>query len=170
MPTGFVKKLADKHGMSIGEAEKKWEEAKEAVDKSKYTDDNAYYAVVTTVFKKMMHERLIPGAILNFEDYVTELFGFSRSETDANRHMSAGAKPASSSTSNDADSRKRDIHNAAWKHVVAGNHKKAFDAAYEVAKSHAKQDRYGDEAAHEIATRKAKYAVKTSIEAHTKKR
>ena len=34
MPTGFVKKLADKKGMSVAEAEKKWEEAKSNVDKS----------------------------------------------------------------------------------------------------------------------------------------
>lgn len=158
--------------MSVSDAEKKWEEAKNSVDKSKYSDDNAYYAVVTTVFKKMMHENLVPGTILNFDEFITELFGFSRSEADANRQMgSASHKPASTpSSSSDAEARKRDIHNAAWKHVVAGNHKKAFDAAYEVAKSHAKQDRYGDEAAHEIATRKAKHAVKTSIEMHTKKR
>ncbi len=113
-----------------------------------------------------------PETILNFDEFITELFGFSRSEADANRQMgSSSHKPASTpSSSSDAEARKRDIHNAAWKHVVAGNHKKAFDAAYEVAKSHAKQDRYGDEAAHEIATRKAKHAVKTSIELHTKKR
>ena len=59
MPTGFVKKLADKKGMSVAEAEKKWEEAKSNVDKSKYPDDNAYYAVITKVFKSMMGETMV---------------------------------------------------------------------------------------------------------------
>lgn len=42
--------------MSVADAEKKWERAKAAVDKSKYPDDNAYWKIVTSVFKKMMHE------------------------------------------------------------------------------------------------------------------
>jgi hypothetical protein len=157
--------------MSTAEAEKKWEEAKKAVDKSKYSDDNSYYAVVTTVFKKMMGESLVPGAILNFDEFITELYGFSRSEADANRHItSAAPKKTPLTTGDKSETRKKDIQNAAWKHVVAGNHKKAFDAAYEVAKSHAKEDRYGEAAAHEIATRKAKYAVKTAFETHGKRR
>lgn len=154
--------------MSIDAAEKKWEEAKKAVDKSKYPDDDAYYAVVTTVFKKMMHENIVPGSILNFNEFISELFGFSRSEADANRHMTS-APPKKTATDDKSETRKRDLQNAAWKHVVAGNHKKAFDAAYSVAKAHAKEDRYGDDAAHEIATRKAKHAVKTAVEAHTKR-
>ena len=154
--------------MSIDAAEKKWEEAKKAVDKSKYPDDDAYYAVVTTVFKKMMHENIVPGSILNFNEFISELFGFSRSEADANRHMTS-APPKKTATDDKSETRKRDLQNAAWKHVIAGNHKKAFDAAYSVAKAHAKEDRYGDNAAHEIATRKAKHAVKTAVEAHTKR-
>ena len=154
--------------MSIDAAEKKWEEAKKAVDKSKYPDDDAYYAVVTTVFKKMMHENIVPGSILNFNEFISELFGFSRSEADANRHMTS-APPKKTATDDKSETRKRDLQNAAWKHVIAGNHKKAFDAAYSVAKAHAKEDRYGDDAAHEIATRKAKHAVKTAVEAHTKR-
>lgn len=155
--------------MSIDAAEKKWEEAKKAVDKSKYPDDNAYYAVVTTVFKKMMHENIVSGTILNFDEFINELFGFSRSEADANRHMTS-APPKKTPTDDKSETRKKDIQNAAWKHVVAGNHKKAFDAAYSVAKAHAKEDRYGEDAAHEIATRKAKHAVKTAVELNTKKR
>ena len=113
-----------------------------------------------------MHEELPVGTILNFDKFIAEIFGFSRSETDANRKItSSGSKMDDKS-----ESRKKDIQNAAWKHVVSGNHKKAFDAAYTVAKAHAKEDRYGDDAAHEIATRKAKTAVKTAVELHTKKR
>lgn len=153
--------------MSVSDAEAKWEKAKKAVDKSKYPEDDAYYAVVTKIFKNMMHEELPVGTILNFDKFISEIFGFSRSETDANRQMtSSGSKK----TDDKSESRKQDIQNAAWKHVVSGNHKKAFDAAYSVAKAHAKEDRYGDDTAHEIATRKAKHAVKTAVELHTKKR
>lgn len=115
-----------------------------------------------------MHENIVPGSILNFNEFISELFGFSRSEADANRHMTS-APPKKTATDDKSGTRKRDLQNAAWKHVVAGNHKKAFDAAYSVAKAHAKEDRYGDDAAHEIATRKAKHAVKTAVEAHTKR-
>ena len=58
--------------------------------------------------------------------------------------------------------RKAAVHAAAAKHVQAGNHKQAFDSAYQLAHAHAKEDRYSDESAHEIATRKAKTAVKTA--------
>lgn len=157
--------------MSTDAAEKKWEEAKKAVDKSKYPDDDSYYAVVTSVFKKMMHEETVPGTVLNFDEFLNELFGFSRSEADANRHMtSTSTVPKKTPSDDKSETRKKELQNATWKHVVAGNHKKAFDAAYGVARAHAKEDRYGDEAAHEIATRKAKHAVRTSVELHTKKR
>lgn len=39
MPTAFVKKIADKNGVSVSDAEAKWEEAKKSVDKSKYSDN-----------------------------------------------------------------------------------------------------------------------------------
>ena len=42
--------------MSVSDAEAKWEKAKKAVDKSKYPENDAYYAVVTKIFKNMMHE------------------------------------------------------------------------------------------------------------------
>lgn len=116
--------------------------------------------------QKIMNDASTEGTILNFDKFISEIFGFSRSEADANRHMtSSGSK-----TDDKSESRKQDIQNAAWKHVVAGNHKKDFDAAYTIAKVHAKEDRYGEDAAHEIATRKAKHAVKTAVELHTKKR
>lgn len=56
--------------MVTGEAEKKWEKAKSAVDKSKYPDDDAYWKLVTTVFKKMMHEELSPGTFMSFDEFV----------------------------------------------------------------------------------------------------
>lgn len=155
--------------MAIDAAEKKWEEAKAAVSKEKYPDNDTYWKIVTSVFKKMMHEDMIPGTILNFDDFIFEFAGFSRSEADTNRHMTSST-PKKTPTNDKNVSRKKVMQNAVWGHVVAGNHKKAFDAAYNVAKAHAKEDRYGDDAAHEIATRKAKHAVKTSIELHTKKR
>lgn len=111
----------------------------------------------------MMGEETIPGTVLNFDDFIAEMGGYSRSEFDANRHFGA------SNTAN-PDQRRQQVQNAAWKHVVAGDHKKAHAAAYEVAKSHALADRHSEEAAHEIATRRAKTAVKTAIELHTKKR
>ena len=115
--------------------------------------------------QKIMNEDSA-GTILNFDKFIAEIFGFSRSEADDNRQInSSGSK-----TDDKSESRKRDVRNAAWKHVVSGNHKKAFDAAYTVAKAHAKEERYGDDTAHEIATRKAKHAVRTAVELHTKKR
>lgn len=147
--------------MPVSDAEKKWEEAKKAVDKSKYPEDDAYYAVVTKIFKNMMHENIVPETILSFDKFIDEIFVFSNSKTNDNLPMSSEPK---------IETRQQDIQNAAWKHVVAGNHKKAFDAAYTIAKVHAKEDRYGEDAAHEIATRKAKHAVKTIVEEHKKRR
>jgi len=50
MPTGLVKKLAKKHGMSTKQAEEKWDDAKEATKKSGW-------GATTKVFKNMMHEK-----------------------------------------------------------------------------------------------------------------
>src|SRR5574343_650007 len=105
--------------MPVSDAEKKWEEAKKAVDKSKYPEDDAYYAVVTKVFKNMMHENIVPETILSFDKFIDEIFVFSNSKTNDNLPMSSEPK---------IETRQQDIQNAAWKHVVAGNHKKAFDA------------------------------------------
>ena len=54
-------------------------------------------------------------------------------------------------------------------HVRRGDHKAAFDAAYKAAHAHAKADLHDNSAAHEIATRKAKFAVKTATDAMKKK-
>ncbi len=53
MPQAYVKKLAEKHGLSLSEAEAKWSKAKKAAEKNGHTDD---YGYVTSIFKKMMHE------------------------------------------------------------------------------------------------------------------
>ncbi|WP_243358261.1 hypothetical protein [Fundidesulfovibrio terrae] len=54
MPTGYVKKLAEEHGMPLEEAEEKWKEAmKRAREEGKAED---YFAYVTTIFKSMMGE------------------------------------------------------------------------------------------------------------------
>ncbi|WP_043642919.1 hypothetical protein [Solidesulfovibrio carbinoliphilus] len=54
MPTEYVRKLAEEHDMSIEEAEKKWDEAKEKAKEEGTSKD--YYAYVTSIFKSMMHE------------------------------------------------------------------------------------------------------------------
>lgn len=53
MPTGYVKKLARKHGVSTGSAESQWKKAKKAALKSGHGENFAY---VTSIFKNMMHE------------------------------------------------------------------------------------------------------------------
>lgn len=54
MPTGYVKKLAEEHGMTIEEAEEKWNEAKKRA--SEEGTSHEYYAYVTAIFKSMMGE------------------------------------------------------------------------------------------------------------------
>jgi hypothetical protein len=60
MPSAYVIKIAKEKGISIQAAEAKWDAAK-AVVKSKYpnikpTESNYnFYALVVTVFKRMMH-------------------------------------------------------------------------------------------------------------------
>jgi hypothetical protein len=59
MPTGLVKKLAAKKGVSIPAAEKEWEEGKRAARKaglSQSGDKERYWAYTTTVFKRRMGE------------------------------------------------------------------------------------------------------------------
>lgn len=55
MPTGYVKKLARKHGVSSSTAEKHWGMAKAAAQKEGHGED---YGYVTSIFKNMMHEEL----------------------------------------------------------------------------------------------------------------
>ena len=54
MPTGYVKKLAEEHGMSLEEAEEKWKEAMKRAKDHGHVDD--YFAYVTAIFKSMMGE------------------------------------------------------------------------------------------------------------------
>ena len=51
MPQAYVAKLAKEHGMSTEEAEAIWLNAKKAAG------SDASYAVITSIFKKMMQER-----------------------------------------------------------------------------------------------------------------
>ena len=53
MPTASVKKLAKKHGMSVGKAEGHWEAAKKRAAKQGHAEDFDY---VTAIFKTMMGE------------------------------------------------------------------------------------------------------------------
>jgi len=55
MPAAVVKKFAHDKGMSIEEAETKWQHAKEAADKSDIKKGSiSYWQYTTSVFKKMM--------------------------------------------------------------------------------------------------------------------
>ena len=176
MPTAYVQKIANEKGMSIADAEAKWSDAKKAVDKSKYNDDDTYWKVVMTVFKKMVGENYTPGTILNFENYIFEILGFSRSEKDANRHLASVDHNTShihsvqynnpgAHVDKKTEQRKMEVHGAAMKHVRQGDHKAAFAAAYKIAHGHAKEDFHSNAPAHEIATRRAKHAVKTAQDA-----
>ena len=53
MPTAYVKKLANKHGVSTSTAEKHWKMAKAAAKKEGHGEN---YGYVTSIFKNMMHE------------------------------------------------------------------------------------------------------------------
>ena len=54
MPSGYVKKLADKKGVSIDKAEERWDNANKAAEQQGQGDN---YAYVTQVFKSMMGEK-----------------------------------------------------------------------------------------------------------------
>ena len=58
MPQAYVKKLANKHNISVATAEKKWEQAKKSAKKQGHAED---YDYITGIFKKMMHESLERG-------------------------------------------------------------------------------------------------------------
>lgn len=51
MPLPYVEKLAKEHHMTVKEAEAVWAKAKKAAG------PDASFAVITTIFKKMMGER-----------------------------------------------------------------------------------------------------------------
>lgn len=54
MPTGYVKKLSKKHGVSTSTGEKHWAMAKAAAKKQGHGED---YGYITSIFKNMMHEQ-----------------------------------------------------------------------------------------------------------------
>jgi hypothetical protein len=48
MPTGFVKKMAKKHGLSVEKSESLWNRAKEQA--------GGNWAIITSIYKKMLGE------------------------------------------------------------------------------------------------------------------
>jgi hypothetical protein len=80
MPTGLVKKLAHKKGMSIPAAEGEWEEGKRAARKaglSQSGDRERYWAYATTVFKRRMGEsetNVRPITETKFDDLLNKLW------------------------------------------------------------------------------------------------
>ena len=56
MPTAYVKKMADKHGISVGAAEEKWERAKEAAEKKFKHGSKRFWPYVVGIFKRMFGE------------------------------------------------------------------------------------------------------------------
>lgn len=69
MPQAYVAKLAKEKGISISKAEMKWEKAKEAA--KEYEGKDNYYAVVTSIFKKMMN--LKEETLLSFNEWVEKI-------------------------------------------------------------------------------------------------
>lgn len=67
MPSSFVKKVAKEKDISVDEAEKKWDEAKEKAKEEGHGDD---YAYVTAIFKKMVGMK--ENKFLRFKDYLHE--------------------------------------------------------------------------------------------------
>mgnify|MGYP001003832076 CR=1 FL=1 len=55
MPTAYVQKMAEKHGVSVETAEHKWQEAKHSVKKGKRRG-SWYWGKVMNTFKRMMGE------------------------------------------------------------------------------------------------------------------
>lgn len=56
MPQAYVSKLAKENNISLQEAEAIWENAKAAAGLGK-KDKEPNWALITTIFKRMMHER-----------------------------------------------------------------------------------------------------------------
>ena len=54
MPQPYVKKLADKHGMSVKKSEDKWKEAEKLADKQGHGDNYAYR---TSIYQSLMGEK-----------------------------------------------------------------------------------------------------------------
>ena len=54
MPTEYIRKMAEKHGKSLKEAELMWETARKQAEKEGHADN---YAYITAIFKNMIGER-----------------------------------------------------------------------------------------------------------------
>lgn len=54
MPQPYVRKLADKHGISVEKAEEKWNAAKKDAADQGHSED---YGYITNIFKLRMHEK-----------------------------------------------------------------------------------------------------------------
>lgn len=54
MPTGYVKKMAKKHHISVDKSEEYWDRAKKIAAKSGKEED---FAIITTIYQNMLGER-----------------------------------------------------------------------------------------------------------------
>lgn len=78
MPTPYVKKLADKHGVPVSQVEKKWDKAKKIAEDEGHKDNWAY---ITGVVKRMMNESSLESAS----------YPMYRSLVDVTRSKASGA-------------------------------------------------------------------------------
>jgi hypothetical protein len=69
MPVPYLKKLADKHGVSLGVAEKRWEKAKTLAAEQGHADN---YAYITGIAKKMFNEDY-PGIAKLIRDLIEDI-------------------------------------------------------------------------------------------------
>lgn len=58
MPTPYIQKLSKERGISVAKLEKKWDEAKKIAEEE-YGNvlDDKFYAIVTSIFKRMVGEK-----------------------------------------------------------------------------------------------------------------
>jgi hypothetical protein len=66
VPTAYVKKMADKHGISVGAAEEKWERAKKAAGEKLEPGSKRFWPYVMGIFKRMFGE----AEVLTLKDYL----------------------------------------------------------------------------------------------------
>lgn len=66
MPTAYVKKMADKHNISVGAAEEKWERAKQAAGEKFKHGSKRFWPYVMGIFKRMLGEQ----ERMTFSDYL----------------------------------------------------------------------------------------------------
>ncbi len=79
MPTGYVKKLSKKHGVSTSTGEKHWSMAKAAAKKQGHGED---YGYITSIFKNMMHENCFIPTLKDLTNGMTFKY-FLVAEADA---------------------------------------------------------------------------------------